>query len=247
MTRLAAVLTLCFGLAACGLEVAPRPGTGTGTGADGVDQGTPKSLAAAVFAAAKSGNFAGMDKIASPTADQEVLDIANVAKTDTAFQRLFREHFATGRVVAEPYLDGKGGAFVSVLYGKAGDQEKLMIMAQQDGLWFFDALVDAIDQSSPEALAKSIFRAAKTGIYSGMKGVVAEVADEEVREIANVATAAPEFQQMFHKHFGKGKVAGEVMTKDDQAMVPILFGPDGDKKETLGMVRKDGRWFFSNI
>ena len=243
MTRLVAATVLALGMAGCGLEVQPRT-----RAASGVDNRTPEALAEAIFAAAKSRNYASLTGIASETADEEVLDIAKVATQGPEFQEMFHQHFSSGRVVGKAHIDGKGGAFVPILFGKMGDKEKLLVMAKSDGGWLFDSMIDAVDQSSPTKLAESIFRAAKTGIYSGMSGIAAPGADGDSKDVAGVATKDAEYQKMFRDYFSTGKVNGEVsLDRDGNAVVPILFGPNGTKNEKLNMVQKDGRWYLQSF
>ena len=244
MIRFVTLIALCLAVAACGIEVQRRPVSGSGSGGGGVDQGSPTALANAIFAAAKSGNLDGLASIVDEHSDQEAKDIGNVSRTDAEFQAMFRKHFANGRVVGEPFLDDDGGAYVAIEYGKAGDKEKLLVMSKEGNKWMFRRLIDAVDQSSPAALADSVFQAARTGIFSGMRGVAAKDAEEEIQQIARVSTEPAEFQKMFREHFANGKVDGEAMIKDNEAMVPILFGPRADKKEVLRMVRVGEKWYL---
>jgi hypothetical protein len=105
-----------------------------------------------------------------------------------------------------------------------------------------------LDASSPKALAESIFAIAKSGDLAQLAGVADPVdADGDSKNVANVATAPAARQEDFRKHFGTGKVSGEVKLAGDQASVPILFGPDGTRAETLEMVKRGDRWHLRSF
>ncbi len=54
-------------------------------------------------------------------------------------------------------------------------------------------------------------------------------------------------QEEFRQCFGKGKISGEVKIEGERASVPILFGPEGTKPETLEMVKVNGLWYLASI
>jgi hypothetical protein len=99
-----------------------------------------------------------------------------------------------------------------------------------------------LDQSSPVGLADSIFAAARGGDLASLAGIAAADADGDAKQVAGVGAAEAGTQARFREHFGKGKVAGDAKVDGDKAEVPILFGPDGTRPETLNMIRVDGVW-----
>ena len=46
--------------------------------------------------------------------------------------------------------------------------------------------------------------------------------------------------------FAKSKVTGETQISPDgtQAQVPFVFGPDGDREETMVLINRDGKWYL---
>ena len=105
-----------------------------------------------------------------------------------------------------------------------------------------------VDQTTPEALAESIFAAARSGDLASLEVVLApKDADGDAKNVAHVASAPAKKQEEFKAYFSTGKVNGEVKVEGDKAAVPILFGPDGKKPETLNMVRVDGKWFLQSF
>ena len=104
-----------------------------------------------------------------------------------------------------------------------------------------------VDQSSPQALAESIFAAARDGNLAALENIAAPDADGDSKDVAGVAKAAAKQQQDFRDHFSKVKVNGDVKLEGDKAEVPILFGPDGAKAETLVMVKVNGLWTLQSF
>ena len=104
------------------------------------------------------------------------------------------------------------------------------------------------DQSSPKALAESIFAAARSGELGALEGIAAPTdSDGDARDVAGVAKADAAKQESFKSFFAKGKVDGEVKVEGERAEVPILFGPDGTKKETFNMVKVAGLWYLQSF
>lgn len=105
----------------------------------------------------------------------------------------------------------------------------------------------AADQTSPKALAESIFAAARSGDFASLKGIAAADSDGDAKKVAGVADAAAKDQDSFKEYFGPGKVDGEVTIEGEKASVPIKFGPGAQKSETLMMVKTNGSWFLQSF
>jgi predicted small secreted protein len=101
-------------------------------------------------------------------------------------------------------------------------------------------------QSSPGAVAETIFDAAKSGNYQTLPQLIDSEADGDSKRIGSVASD-PAMQEEFKKYFAKGKMNGEPLVEGDKASVKILFGPDGDKEETFEMVKKNGNWYLKSF
>ena len=106
-----------------------------------------------------------------------------------------------------------------------------------------------LDQSSPAAAAESLFAAARPGGDLGaLAGLLAPSgADGDAREITSMGKMSPDSQARFRQAFATGKVSGEIKLEGDKAAVPILFGPDGTDKETLVMVKHEGKWYLQGL
>lgn len=102
------------------------------------------------------------------------------------------------------------------------------------------------DQSTPEGVANMIFDAAKSGDYSHLKDLcdASLEADSDSKHICDVTSGDDELKSTFKEYFSKGKVAGDAVIEGDKAKIDITFGPDGTKKETFNMAKKDGKWYM---
>ncbi|HYG52522.1 MAG TPA: hypothetical protein VD905_16535, partial [Flavobacteriales bacterium] len=69
----------------------------------------------------------------------------------------------------------------------------------------------------------------------------------DCKKICTVATASANDQAEFKEWFGNGGVVNtEIM--GDKAEVEIKFGPKGkEKKETMNLVLKDGKWYIKSF
>ena len=102
------------------------------------------------------------------------------------------------------------------------------------------------DQSTPQGVAQMVFGAAQSGDYSKLKDLcdASLDTDGDAKHICDVTTGDDELKNQFKEHFSKGTVVGDPVIEGDNAKVEILFGPDGTKKETLNMTKKDGKWYL---
>jgi hypothetical protein len=109
--------------------------------------------------------------------------------------------------------------------------------------------VSGPDQSTPKGVAEMVFAAAQSGDYSRLKDLcdASLNTDNDAKHICDVTTGDDELKGQFKEHFSKGTVVGEPVIEGDNAKVEIMFGPDGTKKETLNMARKDGKWYLTSF
>jgi len=99
-------------------------------------------------------------------------------------------------------------------------------------------------QSTPEAVINTIFDAARTKDYSKLSTLCDPDADNDSRHICDLKD---EDKESFITYFSKGKVNGSATITGDAATVPVLFGPDGTKAETMNLVMKDGKWYLKSF
>jgi len=99
-------------------------------------------------------------------------------------------------------------------------------------------------QSTPEDVLNTIFDAAKTKDYSKLATLCDPDADNDSKHICDLKD---EDKDSFIQYFSKGKVNGNAVITGDAAAVPVLFGPDGTKAETMNLVKKDGKWYLKSF
>lgn len=99
-------------------------------------------------------------------------------------------------------------------------------------------------QDTPEGVVNIIFDAAKSKDYSKLSTLCAPDADGDSKRICELSDA---MKEDFVNYFSKGKTNGSSTIDGDKAAVPILFGPDGTKEETMNLVKKDGKWYLQSF
>jgi len=102
-------------------------------------------------------------------------------------------------------------------------------------------------QSGPIDVVRAIFKAAKSGDYSEVSGICADDADKDAKMICEIESQSEETQQKFKDEFSKGKVTGDAEINGNEASVKIMFGPDGDKEETMMLTKKGKKWYLSSF
>ncbi len=101
----------------------------------------------------------------------------------------------------------------------------------------------AVDQSDPKKVVQAVFDAAQTKNYALLQNLCAPDCDSDCKMICQLSA---ENEDEFLKYFSKGKITGEAKINGDKADVPFLFGPQGDKEETMRLVKVDGKWFLQS-
>lgn len=99
-------------------------------------------------------------------------------------------------------------------------------------------------QSSPEALMKGIFKAAKSGDYSALSDICApgDAGDNDVKDICGIGDASSKDQEEFRSSFKNSKIVEEPsMDGDNEAIVKFTLG---DREEEMHMVKKNKKWYL---
>lgn len=105
-----------------------------------------------------------------------------------------------------------------------------------------------VDNSDPVKVVEHIFAAAAAGKSDGLSALCdpAGGGDGDVKELCAVKAGDPTWER-FARSFSKGKVNGPAKIEGDTAEVEILFGPRGDKKETMNLKKTDGKWYLDGF
>lgn len=107
----------------------------------------------------------------------------------------------------------------------------------------------APDQSTPESTLAAVFAAAKSGDLASLKALVPASGDldGDVERIRDVSEAGEADQKEFKEWFATGKIVGAARIEGDSAEVDFTFGPTGKRDETMGLVRKGGKWYLDSF
>lgn len=97
-------------------------------------QTDPRSVAEAIFEAARSGKTEGLATLIDADADNDSKMIAQAA-TDKSIREEFQKYFSKAKVNGDPIIDG-GSASVNILFGPDGTKEETFEMVQKDGKWY---------------------------------------------------------------------------------------------------------------
>ncbi|GAB4539555.1 MAG: hypothetical protein Kow0063_28480 [Anaerolineae bacterium] len=110
-----------------------------------------------------------------------------------------------------------------------------------------DAPVEVAPITSPESVVQAIFEAAKSGDFASLKDLCDPLGenDSDTQMICDLATDDANREE-FVQNFATGQINGDARISADgtEAEVPFLFGPDGDREETMKLVNRDGRWYL---
>lgn len=100
-------------------------------------------------------------------------------------------------------------------------------------------------QSTPSMTVEAIFAAAKGGDPKLLADLCdpQEQGDIETRRICDYANGFDPDGE-FPMFWGSGKIDGEPMVSESNALVPILFGPRGDRRDTLELVKRGEKWYL---
>ena len=109
------------------------------------------------------------------------------------------------------------------------------------------------DQSTPQTLAESIFKAAQNGDLSQLKNIcdIPSDADKDSKEICEIINADDNSKESFRIYYSNGKVDGEPVIEGDKASVNIKLSPGESSmifvRKVFNMAKKDGKWFLIGV
>ncbi len=112
-----------------------------------------------------------------------------------------------------------------------------------------DAPVEVAPASSasPESVLQTVFNAAQSGDFASLKDLCDPLGenDKSAQDICDLAVDEIN-RESFVEFFAKGKITGNASISPDggEAEVPFLFGPTGDREETMKLINRDGQWYL---
>jgi hypothetical protein len=109
-----------------------------------------------------------------------------------------------------------------------------------------DHTPQALDPSDPVQVVAAIFAVAGGHLGAAVLGKLCDPLghnDIDTRRICDYA-AGFDPDGEFPMFFKAGRLNGAAFVEGDRAWVPFLFGPDGDRPDTMQLVRRDGNWYL---
>lgn len=105
---------------------------------------------------------------------------------------------------------------------------------------------DDATNTTPENVVNAVFTAARTGDVGKLSLLCdpAGTGDGDVKDICAVKNVS---EKDFAVYFKNGKISGTVKTDGMMAEIPILFGPDGTKPETMMLKKVGDKWYLESF
>jgi hypothetical protein len=103
-----------------------------------------------------------------------------------------------------------------------------------------------VDHSDPVKVLQAVFDVAK-GADAAVLGELCDPLgknDGDTRRICDLSSGF-ESNDEFVLYFRNARINGEAVVDGTLASVPFLFGPDGDREESMELVQRDGKWYLS--
>ncbi len=131
------------------------------------------------------------------------------------------------------------------------DSFRLTFVDMINSLSFFEpggSAVLSVDFSDPVSVLQAVFTAAQTEDFSVLPSLCDPrgKSDEDTTFICAITADHPD-KDSFVEYFAQAKIAGDAVIDGNRAEIPFLFGPDGDREETMGLAQRDGKWYLADF
>lgn len=107
----------------------------------------------------------------------------------------------------------------------------------------------AVDHSDPRSVMETVFKVARgeaeATVLAGLCDPLARH-DLDVRRICDYAAGFDPSGE-FPMFFAEGKLVGEPYGEGDRAWIPFVFGPEGNKIDTMELVQREGKWYLEQF
>ncbi len=112
-----------------------------------------------------------------------------------------------------------------------------------------DQSKDSIDRSDPVWVVNQIFEAARTQQFEILTSLCDPKGenDRDTRNICAVVDSSDDIKASFVDQFKLGRVVGEAFIEGDKARVNLKFGPNGDRDETMNLIKRNDYWYLSSF
>ncbi len=104
---------------------------------------------------------------------------------------------------------------------------------------------EEIDFTKPESVVQAVFDAAQSGNFEILKNLCDPIGenDGDTKRICTCADDEKNRAELI-EYFKTGKVAGAAKINGEEAEVDFTFGPNGNDKETMKLINRDGKWYL---
>lgn len=109
-----------------------------------------------------------------------------------------------------------------------------------------DPIAGEVDFASPKSVLGHVFWAARNADPSKLATLCAPDANDAARRVCAVTRDGDDFAS-FRANFARGHLNGEPRIAEDTAVIKFLYGPEGADRETMTLVRRDGRWLLRSF
>ena len=105
-----------------------------------------------------------------------------------------------------------------------------------------------LDQADPIAVLQAVFDAARTGDLSHLPSLCDPNGenDGDTRDICTLTTDSDKLEE-FKQWFSSARIEGEAQIKGDSAAIAFVFGPNGDRKEEMNLIKRADKWYLSSF
>lgn len=102
-----------------------------------------------------------------------------------------------------------------------------------------------LSKADPTAVLQAVFDAAAVGDFAALQTLCDPQGenDGDTQMICDAATDTANRNDIV-EFFANGKINGQAQISGNKAQVPFLFGPDGQKEETMELINRNGQWYL---
>lgn len=111
-----------------------------------------------------------------------------------------------------------------------------------------DPISGDVDFANPKSVLGSVFYAARTGEIGHLASLCDPrgTANHAVQRICALEAQSSDLGS-FRANFARARLNGEPRISGDTAVIKFLYGPKGTDRETMTLVRRDGRWYLQSF
>ena len=101
---------------------------------------------------------------------------------------------------------------------------------------------------TPENLVNSIFVGAKAQYYNHFINLCDPEVDLDIDMfLAKICNPAQSRTRGFSEYFGTGRIRGEIEIYGDQAVVPVVYGPNREVMQEFLLIKREDKWYLSGV